>query len=221
MLPPVPMKPFGWLAFSFPGSLMVATYSCTDRVNSSRLPARVSEKLQQPHGTHGVRLAPAHPFRVGQRDLDAAPAQLYERPGVTAEGQTTAHGGMHETDLLGPGNHLQVHPDPVAHAAQELAAVRALPHGARGNGPVARDREILHMERNLRQGVHGGGRRSRIDPAVGKNPVPEADGKAHFRDDPVALLVLELDREKTDGIRADVDGRDAQRGELYCFSSWR
>jgi hypothetical protein len=77
------------------------------------------------------------------------------------------------------------------------------------------------MERDLRQCVHGGYGRPGIDPAVGENPVPETDGIARFRDDAVTLLVLELDREKTDGIRADVDGRDAQRGELYCLSSWR
>jgi hypothetical protein len=51
--------------------------------------------------------------------------------------------------------------------------------------------------------------------------VPEADREAFLRDRAVAFPVLELDREKTDGIRADIDGGDAQRGECYGFSSWR
>jgi hypothetical protein len=51
--------------------------------------------------------------------------------------------------------------------------------------------------------------------------VTEADGVALFRYDAEQLLVLELDREKADGICANVNGRDAQRGELYCCSSWR
>jgi hypothetical protein len=51
--------------------------------------------------------------------------------------------------------------------------------------------------------------------------VPETDRKALFCNDAETLLVLELDREKADGIGADIDGGDAQRGDLYCFSSWR
>jgi hypothetical protein len=39
--------------------------------------------------------------------------------------------------------------------------------------------------------------------------VTEADGVALLRDDAEPLLVLELDREKADGICADVDGCDA------------
>jgi hypothetical protein len=85
---------------------------------------------------------------------------------------------------------------------------------------MARDGEVLHLERDLRQPVHRGRRSFGIDPAAGEDPVPEPDGQACLPDDPVALL-LGLDREKADGIGADVDGRDTQRGELYRFSSWR
>jgi hypothetical protein len=128
---------------------------------------------------------------------------------------------VHQAYLLGAGDDLQPQAHPLADAAQEITSIGALPHRAGRHRPETCDGKVLHPQGDLGQPVDGRRRRNGVNPPVGEHPVAEADGKAFLGDDAVALIVLELDRDKTDGIRAEVDGRDTQRGELYCGSSWR
>ena len=143
------------------------------RNTAGRIDAR-QELLRDPDGAHvdRYRLLDA---RVPQDQLGGAAPDVDDQHGrIDAPPEPGHRAREGQRRLLGPGDHLRVHPDDAPDLARELVAVGGVPRGRRGDEAHTRGAQGLDHPLVLDGGLDGALDRRALEHARAVHPASEA-----------------------------------------------